>query len=95
MTSQFLKDIAALEPNLESQQRTHANRIRVLDDLAEMNRRFATDAEIAQELLSTGLPEQEVRRRLKVFEGVVIEMVNSLSMHVRLDALERAQSTKK
>ena len=88
MNSNFIKDIAALGDSLASEQREHAHRARVLDALAAINREHPTDAEIASALLSTGLSEQEIRRRLKLFEGVVYSMILSIAMHVRLESLE-------
>jgi hypothetical protein len=89
VSSNFIKDIAALGDSLASEQRNHAHRAQVLEALAAINREHQTDAEIASALLRTGLSEQEIRRRLKLFEGVVHSMILSIAMHVRLESLER------
>lgn len=91
MNSQFINQIKALENTLQTEHSTHAKRVRVLEALAEANRDHSTDAEIAQALLSTGLTEEQLRRRLQAFEGVVHDMIISIYMHVRLESLERGK----
>lgn len=89
MSSQFIRDIQAMEDSLKAEEATHAKRIRVLEALAEANRDHATDAEIAHALVGTGLTEAQLKRRLQAFDNVVHKMVNSIYAHVRLEFLER------